>query len=78
MREVIEQVEQWKAEGLKPEEAYAKLMDTYTIAYVATQRGLVDCPDDLSRRNVIDYAVNVWMEGFLFGLLFQQRGGHRE
>lgn len=80
MREVVQQVEEWKAEGVKPEVAYARLVDVYSMSYLGVNRAGLIVRDGKRPRDQVermDELANSWCEGFMFGVLFQQYGGHR-
>jgi hypothetical protein len=75
LQRVVAWLEDLKMSGALPEEVYAQYMDMRSVAYVAVNRSAIDTPQDRSVftcKNVVEHASNAWMEGFLFGLRFQQ------
>jgi hypothetical protein len=77
LREVVGHVEAWQRQGIAPEKAYEKFMDLYSVTYLAVNRTRANVPSQINETRG-EFAANSWVEGFLFGLLFQRKGGHRE
>lgn len=80
LRQVVDRVEEWKAEGLSPEDLYNELMDLYSVLYVAVNRSTADAlaTEPRARQAEVNTRTNSWAEGFLFGMLFAELGGHRD
>jgi len=79
MAEVTAQMEAWKAAGIPPEEAFAKIVDVYSLSYMGVQRAGLNTPDSFaSRRAMVIHVADAWTEGFGYGVLFERAGGHRE
>jgi hypothetical protein len=81
LTQVVDWVEDQKLVGRSPDDVYAELMDVVSVAYLAANRCKLDLPRGkmvFAAREVLDVAANEWMEGFLFGLLFERKGGHRD
>lgn len=80
LREVVEQVEEWKRQGVEAMKPYEDLMDVYAASYLAVQRAGSNMPYippgfRVLADKVMQFGANAWLEGFLFGVLFQQYGG---
>lgn len=72
LQQVVAQVEKMKAEGLTPEQAYDKIIDVYSMSYLAINRSGMNIPDEptVSRMKAVEYMANGWTEGFLYGVLY--------
>ncbi|HYJ33790.1 MAG TPA: hypothetical protein VE326_11275 [Candidatus Binatia bacterium] len=78
LQEVVKQVEAWKADRVDPEAAYASIADLISVTYMGVQRAGMNLPPaSASRKQVTNYMANAWVEGFLYGVLFQQLGGRQ-
>lgn len=80
LRLVVDRVEQWTTQGRSPEAAYGELMDLYSVVYLAVNRSTADAlaTETRARQAEVNTRANSWTEGFLFGMLFAELGGHRE
>lgn len=81
LQQVVRRVEAWKARAVPPEEAMAGLFDTYAASYLAVNRAIANIPERFTGRDRIAVTAgmaNSWLEGFLYGVLFSQAGGHRK
>lgn len=79
---VVAQVEAWKAARVPAESVMRDLFDVYAVAYLAANKAGMNIPGRFTepgdRRAAAELMANGWLEGFLFGVLFSQAGGHRE
>jgi len=78
--EVVNWIEDQKLAGRNPVEVYGELMDNHSVAYMAVNRCKLDLPPGklvFSAREVLEHSANEWMEGFMFGMEFQKKGGHQ-
>jgi hypothetical protein len=81
LKEVVAWVEDAKMSGASPAEVYEKMLDLTSVAYMAVNRVGMDTPANkavFSRKEVVIHAADEWTEGFLFGMKFQQLGGHQK
>jgi hypothetical protein len=76
LQKVVAQVEEMKAQGLKAEQTYEKIADVYSLSYLAANRAGMNIPDKpkVTRVEAVEYMTNGWVEGFLYGVLFDRLG----
>lgn len=77
--DIVNWIEDQKLRGRTPGEVYSELMNMHSVAYMATNRCALDLPlgkHVFSAREVLEHSADEWMEGFMFGMEFQKRGGH--
>ncbi len=73
--------------GVKPDTPNVKTIldrffDVISAGYLAANRSGINAPADLvpaaRHADLVELMTNGWMDGFLFGVLFQILGGHRD
>lgn len=76
---VVERMEAAKASGKSASEVVGQLVDVYTVSYLGVNRAGLNTPQEpLDHQEMVNLAANSWVEGFMYGALFHELGGHRD
>lgn len=64
--------------GVQVEAVVADAVDLEAALYAGKQRALRAVGEPLRGTRPVELLAGMWLDGFMAGMLFQQRGGHRD